>query len=218
MPNPTKTMKTIRPLLAIFAALLAFFLGSRVQSADQSEEQKHRMEIDYINAQTRLITELAVDRFTINSLRGEKWLIAVHDGKELKKITDNDYTLVSLPAAQPGDRWAMEVFAGQFNESTLRAADESVRQGHFLEARRAYELLLKFACQVRGGWERDGIHQRLAYLDKIEKGEAVSENVAKLLKTAPDWKAYTEIGALATKKPVVVSNLLELESFGKKRD
>jgi len=171
------------------------------------------MEVDYINAQNRLITQLAVERFNINSSRGETWITAVHDGRSVKKIMDKKYTLVSLPASEPADHWAMDVFAGQYNECTLRAADTKVRDGVFSEARETYMLLLRFACQGKGGWEQENIKKRLLYLDKIEKREDAADNLSKLMALARDYGAFTDLAETGTKTPTVVPNLLELESY-----
>ncbi len=107
----------------------------------------------------------------------------------------------------------MDVFAGQYNECTLRAADTKVRDGVFSEARETYMLLLRFACQGKGGWEQENIKKRLLYLDKIEKREDAADNLSKLMALARDYGAFTDLAETGTKTPTVVPNLLELESY-----
>src|SRR4051812_10282638 len=142
--------------------------------APQGSAGSREDELAYINSLHRLISDLAAEKFNENSARNETWIFTVHDGNGLRKyMDDKKYTLISLPARDKADYWAMMVYSGHYNSLILQSTDLIVKTGNYATAKQVYQLLLRFACKEKGGLPKEPIERRLALLAQLESGKDV---------------------------------------------
>ena len=211
MPSTTKGAQV--KALSLLLVLLTSAVGvDRAKAAPTVEGPLPipKAAVEHINAQLRLLVDLATERYIANSNRNEIWILTVHRGTAAKKYTDGRRILLSLPAAEDGDRSVLRAYATTYNSLTLGAADLEVKAKRYVDARETYRLLLRFGCWGKEGLEQEKLEERLALVGKLERGEDTDGNLKKLLSLHAESSSFTDIPAIQLMRPTVVSDLTKL--------
>jgi hypothetical protein len=164
--------------------------------------------VDLINAQNRLLIDLACERFVANSNRHEVWILTVHEGNEIEIYTDKKYKVLSLPIANPTDRQVLCGYANSYNSRDLELADSKVRTRDYKDAREMYNLLLHF--QYWSDAWNSKIQKRLACLGELEKGNDTETAMKRFAELAGESGTFTNLPDVDKKVPTVVKNLLDI--------
>lgn len=208
-------MKKITLLLAGALFLLlrfALLANDGPANATKAPEPIPKSVVEFIRAKDRLLVELATERYAAHSNRNETWFFTVHDGSSVRKYRDTNYVLVSLPALDPEDRIAMRGYATSYNAHNVAAADNKVKEGNYAEARKMYQILLRFECPDMDGLLRPAIEKRLVYLEKLQKGENTEDNRKEFLKLSVEYASLLNLSDIENAVPMVVTNLLEVSN------
>ena len=169
--------------------------------------------MDAINAQndeiiglSRVIYELAAERFAANTNGNQKWVLTSHPGRMIRRYTDRKYTVVSLPIVEPRDEIAIRRYCTHYNAFSERAADLKVEAGHYSEARELFQLLHHFDR----GDRKDDYGRKLKLLDKLEKKEDAELNLKQFMELSRDLVLGIDFSQIDKVNPTVVTNLLDV--------
>ena len=153
--------------------------------------------------------QLAGERFAANEKSHAVWIMTLHDASksfEVLKYTDGRTTVVALPVVVPDDEFGLRRYVDAYNGYNLKSADLDVKSGRYKEAREMYSLLLHFDPPV---WRAEGLRRRLAYLERIEKGEDVQKNLREFMGLFTNLSP-SFLAGLEAVRPAVVTNLIEV--------
>ena len=205
----------MRRSLFILAAA-AFVYGSAAEEKSKSgtdfstsEERRHL--ITEVNSLSRLLFELAAERYVVNSNRSDVCIITMHNGRTIRKYNDGTYTIISLPVVEPSDRIALCRYAEQYNCFSVYSADLNTTKGNYREAIVLYRLLLHFDnCR---GLFRERLETRLSLAEKLNRGEDLESNLRKfkeLIELDKEPSPRTDYSRIDKLKPTIVTNLLQI--------
>ena len=166
-----------------------------------------KAQADEINARSRLLYELAAERYSVNTKSNKKWVLTMHHGRKIRRYTDGNYTVVSLPIFEPGDEPALCNYCTHYNSLAARAADLKAQAGEYTEAKRFYKLLVHFDC---GDLKKD-YERKLTYLDKLERKEDVEVNLKKFMELSIPLGLTVDFSEIEKIQPIAVTNLLEIK-------
>lgn len=154
------------------------------------------------------LAELAIQRYEEDGKSGKISILTLQTNNfDFAKYADNDFELVCLPVVASDDWKGFCRYAYDYNECNIKKADLMVQAGQYKQARKIYQLLLRFdPC----GLQTPRLKARLLCLDKLEKHEEVSDNI-KLFTDNCGCGALTDWGQLRNLKPTFVTNLLMLD-------
>lgn len=168
-----------------------------------SPVEKHLL--DENQSLSRVLAELAAERYSFHSNRNEVWIFTIHQGSKPRKYTDKKYTVVSLPLDNLTHESALTRYVDLYNRHNEKAADALVKAGNYSEAREIFGLLLHYN---RSGVGKAELIRRLTLLDKLDKGEEMQDNLRKFMDLFVDSAAHLGFADIETIPPIVVTNLL----------
>jgi len=164
-----------------------------------------------INAFARLSANLAAERYSLHASGTQTCILTAHTGNQIRKFTDGEFLIVSLPIERPDDRGAVCLYADHFNRGHLNAAEKDLAAGKYREMARLYRVLLHFSpC---GNLRKELLQGRLPLLEQMEKGRDVEENLRKFRALGINddgLHAPVDYTRIERDPPTVVSNVLAL--------
>lgn len=199
-------------LLTLAAILAGVIITKSDDAVDPPAAQSGRVPydrlLDEVNSLSGFLWELAAERYSAVSKRGEVWILTVHDGWNIRKFKDKKYTVVSLPAVQPINKIGLCRYAAQYNALNEQAADQMVKNGRYKDARELYQLVLRFHCPDEAPKEQ--VEQKLSILDKLEKGQNVEANLKEFGELTLELGSLLDLSGIDRIQPKEVTNLLNL--------
>ena len=170
--------------------------SSEIPSDDQS-----------ITALLNVLGNLAAERHSAHHKRNETWILAVHEGNDVRKFTDGKYTLLSLPVLELPERAATYAYVNAYNRYNLQDADSLVLSGNYQEARQIFRLVERFGGSNASitTLARSG----LSLLTRIESGREPESARAELMGRVSEVQSRHDYSVAESLQPHMVKNLLE---------
>jgi hypothetical protein len=179
------------------------------KTKEQLERVPYEYLVDEINSLSRLLFQLAAERYAATSNRSENWIFTVHEGRTVRKFSDGRFVLVSLPLFQPTDTIAVRRYAAHYNAFNIQFADRLAKAGNYKKARELYELVRHFD-PTGVDFTRDQLDKKLAYLRKLENREDTTKNLKELLALSEEIGPLVDFTMIDKLAPTTVTNLTSI--------
>jgi len=187
-------------------------IGVKLGSGGQAERKSVPLpgpQAEHLSSLNRLLFELAAERHSMHVKRMENWIFTFHNGREVKKFSNRNFIVISLPAESEESKVGLCTYIRQSNALTESVLEKRTREGSYAEAREFYELLLHFdRC---GGITRETIQKKLDCVSRIIRNEDTAVNKMRYSELCIQLAAHWNLAQIETLEPVAVTNLLSVD-------
>jgi hypothetical protein len=177
-------------------------------AAPQWTEAQIQSLLEEISSMSRILFELAGERFAANAMRGEVWILTAHSGTEVMTIADAKCVLLALPTAFAKDAPAVKRYVSLYNSFNLSAADQLVLEGKLEPAERTFRLVLKYDTQDHN---RQVAKDRINLIKDMKADVNVEQARQKIRETHSNVASIFDFSKADRKHAKVVKDLLDVE-------
>lgn len=197
-------MKTAFHVLVVLTlpSIIAFSQNADLQQRPLEEILREK------NSYGAVLYNLARERFAAHEAQKETWILALNRDvgeKGLKKFTDGEFTVVSIPV-HDHERDGARLYVAQFNSLNVRKADLLALDGKYAQALKIIRLVKRFdSCDLA---QHIDLNSRIELLERLQQGRDAPAALEQLKAMSTNYGA-SAFDFIESKPPKVVTNLLE---------
>lgn len=209
-------MRIIKKSVLISVVGTILLIGLSVSTSDETAAFRETDDgllrtqlINEVNSLSRLLYELAAERYWATSNQNETLILTFHEGRSLMKYTDGKYTVASFPMVQETDRISLSRYTAQYNVFNVRDADLKVEAAKYEQARELYRLVAHFTQD--DPLLKDRIEKKLLLVDRLEHGKDFDKTLQQFRELSENLGTPMHLFQVETLPPTIVTNLLTIQ-------